>query len=82
VEKYGRTRPAADDNIIRCMRFGCWKTKAADTHSEYVVFHYFSTAIAVTQMFQNVTFTAALPLLITVLSRIPHFEIGHYSLYS
>jgi hypothetical protein len=35
VEKYGRTGQATDDNIIRCMRFACWITKATDTHSEY-----------------------------------------------
>jgi hypothetical protein len=38
VEKYGRTRQATDDNIIRRMRFACWITKATDTYSEYVIF--------------------------------------------
>jgi hypothetical protein len=37
VEIYGRAREAADDNIIRRMRFACWITKATDTHSEYVI---------------------------------------------
>jgi hypothetical protein len=36
VEKYGRARQDADDNIIRRMRFACWITKATNTHSEYV----------------------------------------------
>ena len=36
-KKYGRTRHATDDNIIRRMRIACWKIKATDTHSEYVV---------------------------------------------
>jgi hypothetical protein len=36
VEKYGRARLATDDNIIRHVRFACWITKAADTHSECV----------------------------------------------
>jgi hypothetical protein len=36
VEKYGRGRQATDGNITRRMRFACWITKAADTHSEYV----------------------------------------------
>jgi hypothetical protein len=31
VEKYGRARHAADDNITRRMRIACWITKAADT---------------------------------------------------
>jgi hypothetical protein len=35
VEKYGRAEEATDDNIIRCMLFACWITKATDTHSEY-----------------------------------------------
>jgi hypothetical protein len=37
VEKYGRARQAKDDNIIQCMCFGCWITKATNTHSEYVI---------------------------------------------
>jgi hypothetical protein len=37
VEKYGRGRPATDDNITRRMRFSCWITKATDTHLEYVI---------------------------------------------
>ena len=28
---------ATDDNITRSTRFACWRTKATDTHSEYVV---------------------------------------------
>jgi hypothetical protein len=37
VEKYGRTRQATDEYIIRLMRIACWITKATDTHSEYVI---------------------------------------------
>ena len=37
VEKYGRTRQATDDNIIRSMSIACYITKATDTHSEYVI---------------------------------------------
>jgi hypothetical protein len=37
VEKYGETREATDDNIIRHMHFECWIAKATDTHSEYVI---------------------------------------------
>ena len=37
MEKYGTAVQATDDNIIRCMRFACWITKATDTHSEYVI---------------------------------------------
>jgi hypothetical protein len=37
VYKYGTARQAADDNIIRRMRFACWITKATDTHSEYLI---------------------------------------------
>ena len=36
MEKYGTTRQATDDNIIRRMRFASWMTKATDAHSEYV----------------------------------------------
>jgi hypothetical protein len=37
VEKYGRTRGAADDNIKRCMRLAFWIAKATDTLSKYVI---------------------------------------------
>ena len=36
-KKYGRVILATDDNILQCMHFACWITKAADTHSEYVI---------------------------------------------
>ena len=36
-EKHGRTRQAADDNVIRRLRFACWMTKATHTHLEYVI---------------------------------------------
>jgi hypothetical protein len=35
--KYGRTGQATDDSIIQRMRITCCITKAADTHSEYVI---------------------------------------------
>ena len=38
MEKRGTTKQAIDDNVERCMLFACWKTKAIDTHSEYVIF--------------------------------------------
>jgi len=25
------------DNVIRCMRYACWITKATDTHSEHII---------------------------------------------
>jgi hypothetical protein len=34
---YGPVRGATDDNIIRCTRISCRKTKATDTHSENVI---------------------------------------------
>jgi hypothetical protein len=42
VEKYGKTIRAVDSNIIWRMRFACWITKAANTHSEYVIVTAFS----------------------------------------
>jgi len=35
VEKYGGTRQATDDNIIRRMRFACWIIKATDIGSDF-----------------------------------------------
>jgi len=35
VEKYGKAGQGTDDN--RRMRFGLWISKAADTHSGYVI---------------------------------------------
>jgi hypothetical protein len=37
VEKYGRTRQATDDNIIRRISIACCATKGTDIHSEYVM---------------------------------------------
>jgi hypothetical protein len=37
MKKYGTARQATDDNIIWCMHFACWVTKATDTHSEYII---------------------------------------------
>jgi len=33
----GTARQATDGNIIWLMCIGCWITKAADTHSEYII---------------------------------------------
>ena len=35
--KHGRSGQATDDYIISRMRIACWITKAANTHSEYVI---------------------------------------------
>jgi len=37
VENYGKPRQATDNNMIRRMDFECWKIKATDIHSEYVI---------------------------------------------
>jgi hypothetical protein len=37
VEKHGTARQATADNIKQRMHFACWRAKAADTHSEYVI---------------------------------------------
>jgi uncharacterized NAD(P)/FAD-binding protein YdhS len=36
-EKYGTDRQLTDDYMKRRMRSRCWKTKATETHSEYVI---------------------------------------------
>jgi hypothetical protein len=56
VEKYDTASDATDDNMIRCMRFACWITKATDTRSEYVILNCFSTATVVTRTPLYVTF--------------------------
>jgi hypothetical protein len=38
MEIYGRAGQAIYDNIVKCMRFLCWITKAIDTDSECVMF--------------------------------------------
>jgi hypothetical protein len=55
VEKYCRARQATDDNIIRCVRIACCISKAADTHSEYVIPYFFSSATMVVWMCLNIT---------------------------
>jgi len=37
VAKYGTDRQATDDIILQRMHYACWKTKATDTHSEYII---------------------------------------------
>jgi len=44
-----------DDNITWCMRFVCWMTRTADTHSEYFILISFPTAIMVTRRRISVT---------------------------
>ena len=41
MEKNGTARLATDDNIIHCMHFVSWITKAADTQNKYylLLFH-------------------------------------------
>jgi len=36
-EKFCVARQVTDDNIMWCMNFACWITKATDTHCEYVI---------------------------------------------
>ena len=38
MEKYGTARQTTEDNIMRRICIACWINKAADTHSEYVLF--------------------------------------------
>jgi acetyl esterase/lipase len=47
VEKYGTARQAKGGNMIWYMHMGCWITKTADTHSEYVILIDFSSATMV-----------------------------------
>jgi hypothetical protein len=44
-ENMGTAGQAADDNIIRRMRFACWVTKATDTRPEYRYAYCFSTTV-------------------------------------
>ena len=37
VKKYGTTRQATDNNIIRHMLFACWINKATNAQSEYLI---------------------------------------------
>ena len=37
MEKYGRAGQATDDSIKWRIRFAWWTTRAANTHSEYVI---------------------------------------------
>jgi hypothetical protein len=37
VKKYGRARQATDENVMKLMHFACFKTKATNSHTEYVI---------------------------------------------
>jgi hypothetical protein len=54
VEKYGTARQAAENNIIRFMRFACKIPKATDVHPEFVIF--FPTVTIITRTPLSVTF--------------------------
>ena len=41
MEKYGTEGHATYDNIIRCMRITCRLTRAADSHSAFVILNAF-----------------------------------------
>jgi hypothetical protein len=56
--KYCAAGQPIDDNLIRSMRFACWMTKAANTHSEYVIL--FPSATVVTRTRLNITFIRTL----------------------
>ena len=51
--KKGTANQTTENNIIRHMRTACWKTKATDNHSEYVILTAFSKATAVTRTCPN-----------------------------
>jgi hypothetical protein len=53
----------AGDNIIRRMRSACWITKAADTHSEYIILNCFSTITIIPRRRLNVKCIRTLPVL-------------------
>jgi len=46
MKKYNTARQATGGNtsIIRCMRSAYWIHRAADTHSEYIIYYCFFTA--------------------------------------
>jgi hypothetical protein len=72
VEKSGRVRQAADDNIIRRMRFAYWITKATNTFimcSTYC----FSTAPIVTRTLLNATSYIHCPL--SLILRVPNVNL-------
>ena len=54
MRKYGTTRQATNDSIIRRMRYACWLPKATDTHSEYVITYCFPTAKMVAREHLNI----------------------------
>ena len=54
VEEYRTARQATEDNIMRCMRFACWITKATNT-LKICNTHCFSTATMIPRMPLHVT---------------------------
>jgi len=55
VEKYSTAELALGGNIIRRMRISCWIPKATNTHSDYVILHYFPTPAIVARKGPNIT---------------------------
>jgi hypothetical protein len=57
MEKYGTAILAADDKIIRRMRFACWVAKGTDTHSEYIIILLFHNYTCYVKASQNYVYT-------------------------
>ena len=64
MKRYGRTRLVTDENVMWCMRFACWKTKAADKHSEYLIVLISTATVFKRMRFSYVVHTWSLSLLV------------------
>jgi hypothetical protein len=62
-KKCGTAGQATDENIIWCMCFACYVTKATDTNSEYVIYLHIPTAKMDSRKRLNITVirTSTLP---------------------
>ena len=76
VEKYGTPRQTKDDNIIWCMRFACFITKATEALRIYNT-SCFSTATMVMPRRINFTFIRTMPVSLTLVSELPALRPGH-----
>ena len=56
-EKHRTAGHATEENTTQRMRIACWIPKATNTHSEYVIFVFFSTAAKVARRRHHITIT-------------------------
>ena len=82
MEKYGGSREATEDSIIRRMRFACWITKTTDTRLEYEILIACPWQQLLSEGASWLRYTLRVLLLFSIdrIVEVPVFHVFHFSL--